>query len=221
MSEIAILGAIISAVFPIFFFFSTGAKRASFNWFLLAFTLFSIIIDIINYYLASNKIHNHFVINFYDYFAIILELSFILNALPFKRKFKVFSLLLIVIYSLIHFQINMEYGWAHWPLNFSFLISLTVCIYCGVAILKVLLSESNFSSQSKYVLLPIFGLLIFEAACLIPLCSYGFQSNEEDRWLISFFYIYVVLFGNVIRNVLFTIYFIMARRNFNEHQNFF
>jgi len=212
MNEIAIYTALFSAVFPIFYFFKTSAKRTNFNWFLFAFTLFSIATDSLNYYLACNNIHNHFVFNFYDYFAFVLELGFILTALKFSRFFRFFSVFLIVVCWAIHIQFNLRNGFSQMFFDLSYSVSLTICVYCGIAIIKVLHYEPHYFKQSKHLLYPILGLLIFESTCLVTLVTNSFNLNEEERILLYNFYNGVVVFGSVLRNVLFTLYFIADRR---------
>jgi hypothetical protein len=212
MNEIAISTALFSAVFPIFYFFKTSAKRTNFNWFLFAFTLFSICTDSLNFYLANNNIHNHFVFNFYDYFAFVLELGFVLTALNFSRFFRFFSVFLIVVYWAIHIQFNLRNGFSQMYFDLSFSVSLTICVYCGIAIIKVLHYEPHYFKQSKHLLYPILGLLIFESTCLVTLVTNSFDLNKEESIFLSNFYNGVVALGNVIRNILFTLYFIAERR---------
>jgi hypothetical protein len=212
MNEIVISTALFSAVFPIFYFFKTSAIRTNFNWFLFAFTLFSICTDSLNFYLANNNIHNHFVFNFYDYFSFVLELGFILTALKFSRFFRFFSVFLIVVCWAIHIQFNLRNGFSQMYFDLSYSVSLIVCVYCGIAIIKILKSEPHYFKQSKHLLFPIFGLLIFESTCLVTLVTNSFNLNEEERILLYNFYNGVVVFGSVLRNVLFTLYFIAERR---------
>ena len=211
MIEIIILGVYI-AVIPIFYFFRTGASKNKSNWLLLILIVFSLGTDSLNCYLADNNINNHFVINFYDYFAFVLEFGFILMSLNFSRAFRIFTAFLIVVCWAIHIQFNLRNGFSQMSFDPSYSVSLTVCVYCGIAMIKILLSEPNYFKQSKHLLFPMFGLMIFESTCLVTLVTNSFKLNEEERIFMYKFYNGVVVFGSVLRNVLFTLYFIAERR---------
>jgi hypothetical protein len=211
MNEIIIL-VVYTAAIPIFYFFRTAASKSKLNWFLFIFIVLSLATDSLNFYLANNNIHNHFVFNFYDYFAFVFELGFILTALNFSRVFKIFSIFLILVCWAIHIQFNLRNGFSQMSFDLSYSVSLIVCVYCGIAIIKILKSEPHYFKQSKHLLFPIFGLLIFESTCLVTLVTNSFDLNEEERIFLYNFYNVVVVFGSVLRNVLFTLYFIAERR---------
>jgi hypothetical protein len=203
-----------TAVFPIYFFFRTGAKRSTFNWFLLIFTVISITADSLNYFLGNFQINNLFVINFYQYFSIVFELGFIVTALNFSRKFKVFSSLLIVFYWLVHLQYNIEHGFLTLANNSAYLNALTVCVYCVVGIIKVVFSDSHSFKQSKHLLLPLFGFFVFEAACSIPLgvFYYPMELSSQEKYSIATFFNCAMLVGQVTRNILISYYFVLDER---------
>ena len=178
MNEIIIL-VVYTAAIPIFYFFRTVASKSKMNWLLFIFIVLSLATDNLNYYLASNNIRNHFVLNFYDYFAFVFELGFILMALNFSRFFRFFSVFLILVCWAIHIQFNLRNGFSQMSFDLSYSVSLIVCVYCGIAIIKILKSEPHYFKQSKHLLFPIFGLLIFESTCLVTLVTNSFNLNDS------------------------------------------
>jgi len=203
-----------SALVTIYYFFKTGAKRTTFNWFLLLFTVLSITADSLNYFLGNFNINNFFVINFYQYFAIVFELGFIVVALNFSRNFKVFSSLLIVFYTLVHLQFNIEHGFLMLANNSAYLNALTVCVYCSIGIIRVILSDSYSFKQSKHLLLPLFGFFVFEAACSIPLGYFyiTLEIGTQEQEVMENFLEFVMIAGQVTRNILISYYFVLDER---------
>ncbi len=215
MNEVVLIAAF-SALVPIFLFLRKWTNKSKANWLLFLFTFLSIATDTVNYFLCNANINNHFVINLYDYLALLLELGFIISALHKNWIYRIFTVFLILILWFIHARFNYKYGFFKMSFDYSYLFSLIICLYSMVGILHLVLSDSNFFNKSKHIIMPLLGLLAFEASCLIPLITNNFELTGDEKIYLYTIYLYTVLTGSIIRNVLFSFYFIREKSIEND-----
>lgn len=193
-------------------------KNRSAYW-ILFFVVFSLIIDSCNCYFSHRKENNLFLINFYDYVAITLELSFLLSIAKYTRIFRKISWLIIVVFWIAHAVFNYNNGFFVTSSSLSFILSLVVSVYAAIAALRILNDRSEDFNKKKYLLIPIMGIFIFETSCLIPVCTVNLNLTKEEDAFLSELYNHVIVIGTILRNLLFTIYFIVARNNQRDSSN--
>lgn len=211
--------AVCTSLFPITSFFSLNFKKNRSAYWILFFVVFSLIIDSCNCYFSHRKENNLFLINFYDYVAITLELSFLLSIAKYTRIFRKISWLIIVVFWIAHAVFNYHNGFFVTSSSLSFILSLVVSVYAAIAALRILNDRSEDFNKKKYLLIPIMGFFIFETSCLIPVCTVNLNLTKEEDAFLSELYNHVIVIGTILRNLLFTIYFIVARNNQRDSSN--
>lgn len=199
------------------------AKKSIPSHLIGAFLLLSLGSDLANFSLWLKEENNLHIINTYEYIAIALEMGFMHSVMKFKKGFVTFTGLLVTAYFLLHAAYNYRYGFLVISTFLGFVAPLLVCGYAAFVSFKILSSDLKKFQESKHLLIPIFGFFIFEASCLIPATAiniYLVPEFKDEKQILAELHNHAISVGSITRNVLFTIYFIMARRNFNEHQNF-
>lgn len=211
--------AIISGLFPIISFIYLNFRKNSSFYLIFAFVVFSLFSDSCNFYLFLKNENNLFVINTYDYVAITLEISFLLSIAKYTRIFRKISWLIIVVFWIAHAVFNYNNGFFVTSSSLSFILSLVVSVYAAIAALRILNDRSEDFNKKKYLLIPIMGFFIFETSCLIPVCTVNLNLTKEEDAFLSELYNHVIVIGTILRNLLFTIYFIVARNNQRDSSN--
>jgi hypothetical protein len=194
------------------FFIWSRQKKSSESKFLIAFTVLSIVIDFASFYLHLKKENNLFLFNIYDYLAIFGELFCIAYVSGFNRKLQVLIVFIVIFYWLSHGLYNYEFGFYQLSSIHSFLLSFFVCFFAAIAAIKIILSDYLVFKEKELFLIPILGFFIFETASMIPVSTNNLKLSNEERVFLSEFYLHLLVFGNISRNLLFTIYFLAESR---------
>lgn len=211
--EQEIFAAIFTGLFPIVSFLVLNFKKNLSSYLTFSFALFSLSIDSGNYYLGLRNENNLFLINFYDYGAIFLEISFLISTAKFSKTFRRISWVVIVLYWIAHAVFNYHNGFLVTSAALSFILSLVVCTFAAIAALRILNDKLDEFNKLKFLLIPIFGFFFFEASCLIPVCTVNLILTKEEDAFLSDLYNHVIVIGTILRNLLFTIYFVIERNN--------
>jgi|688.fasta_scaffold12760_7 hypothetical protein len=204
--------AIITGIIPIGIFAIRYKKISFLGLVLLLFLLLSVIVDSFNLFFYVNNLNNLFLINIYDYFAIFLELLFLIIASKPNGRVLFIGASIIIIYWCWHFIFNIDNGLYNLSTELSFVLSCLVLVFCFYCTIRILTGTSSFFNESKYRLIAIIGLFVFESACLIPVCTSNLNLEPEERKYLSDLYNHVIVVGSIVRNVLFSLYFILDNR---------
>jgi len=208
-----VIAAIISGILTILVFFFSPRKRSIHSRIILTFLLLSVCTDMGNAYLCERRENNLHFINMYEYFAIVIEIGFMLCVVKFKKGFVLITSFLVITYLMFHGIFNYSYGFSEVSSILSFIFSLMVCIYASIVSFKILSGSLEQFNKSKFLLIPVLGYFIFEATCLIPVCIYSIDLNKEDSKILFAFYNFVISVGSILRNILFAVYFFIERKN--------
>ena len=205
--------AVFTSFFPLLSFLYLKFRKFRTHNLIFVFISFSLFIDSCNCYLSDRRINNLFLINFYDYAAIFLEISFLISTSKFSKTFRRISWVVIVLYWIAHAVFNYHNGFLVTSAALSFILSFVVCTFAAIAALRILNDKLDEFNKLKFLLIPIFGFFVFEASCLIPVCTVNLILTKEEDTFLSDLYNHVIVIGTILRNLLFTIYFVIERNN--------
>ena len=211
--EQEVFAAILTGLFPIVSFIYLKFIKNSSVSLIFFYIVFSVITDSCNFYFFLKDENNLFLINFYDYGAIFLEISFLISTAKFSKTFRRISWVVIVLYWIAHAVFNYHNGFLVTSAALSFILSLVVCTFAAIAALRILNDKLDEFNKLKFLLIPIFGFFVFEASCLIPVCTVNLILTKEEDTFLSDLYNHVIVIGTILRNLLFTIYFVIERNN--------
>jgi hypothetical protein len=201
-----------SGVFPILAYLFSKTKKSTSSHIVFAFVVLSVSIDSICFYYSMIAKNNLFLLNIYDYIAVFLELFFFLSVLKFKRSYV--TITSIVLFSLwtAHAVYNRNHGFFKYSAPLTFAGALTTCIYCALTTLIILMEGGIHFKQLNFLFLAILGFFVFESLSLIPVSTLNLNINSFDRKHLTELYSLIVGIAGVLRNLLFTIYFIAENR---------
>ena len=112
----------------------------------------------------------------------------------------------------IHAVFNWQNGFEVYSTTLSFIMSMIVCVYSIIATLNILWLESEYFNRFKYRLIAVLGFFVFETSCLIPISTINLELSSVEKSYLSEFYNHVIVVGSIVRNVLFSLYFILDNR---------
>lgn len=185
----------------------------------LSFVILSTLIDAVSIYYASSLTNNLFYINLYEYLAFPIEISILLLTKVINKIFVVLSIFLIIGYWIIHLLFNLQNGFDHFSKNLSYGSSVILCIYFGIIILLILTNHQKDFEKHKLSFLILGGIFIFETNLSVIVLKFKLQlSPQEDLFLSQTYYI-TNLIATVIKNTLFTLYFIFTSQQINISLN--
>ena len=210
--RIETLVSIGSGVFPILAYLFTKTKKSTSSHIVFAFVVLSVSIDSICFYYSMIAKNNLFLLNIYDYIAVFLELFFFLSVLKFKRSYV--TITSIVLFSLwtAHAVYNLNHGFFKYSAPLTFAGALTTCIYCALTTLIILMEGGIHFKQLNFLFLAILGFFVFESLSLIPVSTLNLNLDSFDRKHLTELYSLIVAIAGVLRNFLFTIYFMTENR---------
>lgn len=201
-----------SGFLPLLAYSFSLTKRSIQSHLIVVCLLLSMSFDLANLSLWMKKENNLHFINLYDYIALILEMGLMLSIVKFKRGFVIFTVVLVLTYLLLHGIFNYRYGFSVMSTFLSFAFSLIICVYTSIVSFKILSGNLKKFNESRHMLIPILGFFIFEASCLIPMCTVNLKLGQEEGLFLADLYNQVISVGSILRNILFTAYFIVEYR---------
>ncbi len=204
--------SLISGIISISIFAFKISKQNYFTYFIVAFVIVSVSVDSYNLYCYLNNRNNLFVVNIYDYISILLELFFLITVTNLKKIYWFVTAIVLFTFWLMHAVFNWQNGFEVYSTTLSFIMSMIVCVYSIIATLNILWLESEYFNRFKYRLIAVLGFFVFETSCLIPISTINLELSSEEKRYLSEFYNHVIVVGSIVRNVLFSLYFILDNR---------
>lgn len=218
--SIEFLISLISGIISISIFAFKISKRNYFTYFIVAFVIVSFSVDSLNFYCYLNKRNNLLYLNIYDYISILLELFFLITVTNFKKFYKLVTAIVLFTFWLIHAVFNWQNGFEVYSTTLSFVMSMIVCVYSIIATLNILWLESEYFNRFKYRLIAVLGFFVFETSCLIPISTINLELSSVEKSYLSEFYNHVIVVGSIVRNILFSLYFILDNRIHKKRTSF-
>lgn len=218
--SIEFLISLISGIISISIFAFKISKRNYFTYFIVAFVIVSFSVDSLNFYCYLNKRNNLLYLNIYDYISILLELFFLITVTNFKKFYKLVTAIVLFTFWLIHAVFNWQNGFEVYSTTLSFVMSMIVCVYSIIATLNILWLESEYFNRFKYRLIAVLGFFVFETSCLIPISTINLELSSVEKSYLSEFYNHVIVVGSIVRNILFSLYFILDNRIHKKKNEF-
>jgi len=210
--NIELIISIISAFILISIFAFKISKRNYFTYFIVSFVIFSISVDSLNFHCYLNSRNNLLYLNIYDYISILLELLFLITVTNFKKIYWFVTAIVLLTFWLMHAVFNWQNGFEVYSTTLSFIMSMIVCVYSIMATLNILRLESVYFNRFKYRLIAVLGFFVFETSCLIPISTINLELTSEEKSYLAEFYSLVIVIGSIIRNILFSLYFLLDKR---------
>ena len=201
-----------SGVFPILAYLFSKTKKSTSSHVVFAFVVLSVSVDSICLYYSLLGKNNLIFFNIYDYIAVFLELLFFLSVLKFKRSYVLITSLVLFSLWIAHAVFNLNHGFFVYSSSLTFAGSLTICVYCALATVIILLEDGTHFKQMNYPFLAILGFFVFESLSLIPVSTLNLDLNTADRKHVTELYNLIVVIAGVLRNIFFTLYFIAESR---------